>query len=81
MIHSQSSLPDPPHLALLARTPSLLLPSHGDIQCDPRPGAQLGRQAEQSPLTGYEPNDLTEVNNSEVAPALFQRSSACSASI
>ena len=44
------------------RTPSLLLPSHGDAPCDPGPGALFGCLAEQSPFTGYEPNDLIQVN-------------------
>ena len=38
-------------LALLpTRTPSVLLPSYGDVPCDPRPGAEFGRLAEQSPF-------------------------------
>ena len=52
------------------RTPtstSLLLPSHGDEHCDdPRPGATFGRQADSNTLTGYEPNDLIEMNNTEI---------------
>ena len=32
------------------------------------------------PSTGYEPNNLTVENNSEMAPTLFQGGSACSAS-
>ena len=43
----------PPHLALSTPTPSLLFPSHGDLPCDPRPGAQFGRVAEQSRLAGF----------------------------
>ena len=58
----------PPHLALSTPTPSLLFPSHGDLPCDPRPGAQSGRVAEKTKaaLQVFEPNDLTEVNCSEV---------------
>ena len=73
MFRAQSSLPHPPHLAHPTRTPSLLSPSHGDVPCDPHPGAQVGRLAEQGPFTAYEPNDLTEVNNPEVPHIFFQR--------
>ena len=73
MFNAQSSLLDPLHLALPTRTSSLLFPSHGDIPCDPRPGAQFGRLAEQSSFAGYEPNDHIEVDNSEVTPMFFQR--------
>ena len=82
MIHSSSSLINPflDPLHPKPRTPSLLFPSHRDSLRDPRPGALFGRFAEQPPSTGYEPNDLPEENNSEVAPTLFQGGSACSAS-
>ena len=63
MLHAQSSLLDYPPLPLPHGAPSLLFPSHGDIHCDPRPGRQFGRFAEQSPLTGCEPNDLVEVSS------------------
>ena len=79
MIHAQSSLLDPPHLALRTRTLSLLFPSHGNEHCHPLHGAQFGRCAEQPPSAGYEPNDLTEKNKSEVAHTLFHGGSACSA--
>ena len=72
VFRAQSSLLDRPHLAHPTRTPSSLFPSHGDTPCDPRPGAQSGRLAEQSPFTSYEPNDLIEVNGSEATPILFQ---------
>ena len=80
MIQTQSSLLDPPHPALLTRTPSLLFPSLGDVHWDPLLGAQFGRFAEQPLFTDYELHDLMEVSNSEVAPTLFQGSSARSAS-
>ena len=80
MIHAQSSLLDPLHPALLTRTPSLLFPSHVNVHWDPLLGAQFGRFAEQPLFTDYELHDLMEVSNSEVAPTLFQGSSARSAS-
>ena len=74
MIHAQSSycgLLSPAHYT---RTPSLLFSSHRrDSHCDLHPGAEFSRLAEQSPITAYEPNDLIEVNNSEVTPIFFQR--------
>ena len=58
---------------------SLLFPSHGDDHCDePRHGATFGQMAEQNTLTGYEPNDLTEMNNTEVTPIFFHKPSVTS---
>ena len=51
---------------------SLLFPSHGDDHCDgPRHGATFGQLAESNFTTGYEPNDLTDMNNTEVTPIFF----------
>ena len=59
------------------RTPnptSLLFPSHGDDHCDaPRDGATFGQLAESNLPTGYEPNDLAEMNITEVTPIFFHR--------
>ena len=60
MFHVQSSVLDPPHPALLTRTPSLLFPSHGDMPCDPRRAAQSGRLTGQSPFAGCEPDGHIE---------------------
>ena len=66
MFHAQSPLLDYSPLSLPYGGPSLLLPSHGDIHCDPHLGGQSGRLAEQSPLTSYELNDPVEVSSTEV---------------
>ena len=48
---------------------SLLFSSHGDDhRDDPRHGATFGQMTEQNTLTGYEPNDLMEMNNTEGTP-------------
>ena len=61
MMHAQSSLHSSLlDLALPTRTPSLQFPSHGDTPPN------------KSASTGYEPNDLIEVNHSEVTPIFFQ---------
>ena len=49
----------------------LLFPSHICDPCDPRHGGQSGRLAEQSLLTGYEPNAIVEVASTEVTPMLL----------
>ena len=48
----------PPH-----STPSLLYPLNGSILRNPQHGVPFGRLAEQSPITGYEPNDPVEVSS------------------
>ena len=59
-------------------TPSLFL-SHGDHHCgDPRHVATFGPLAEPQLPTGYEPTDLTEMNNTEVTPMFFHRPSMTS---
>ena len=73
MFQAQSSLLNPLHLALATRTPSLRFPSHGDMPCDPHPGAQFARLAELGWCESHEPNDLFEVNKSEVTPIFLQR--------
>ena len=64
------------------RTPpptSLLFPSHGDDHYDDqRPGAPFGRPCESNTLTGYEANDLNEMNNKEGTPIIFHRPSLTS---
>ena len=64
------------------RTPtptSLLFPSHEDDHCDdPRHGATYGQLAESNVPTGYQPNDLTELDNIEVTPIFFHRPSVTS---
>ena len=64
----------PPH-ALTSALASVLLTSHRDHQCedDQRQGAEFGRLTEQSTFTGYEPNNLIEVGNTEIMPLFFQR--------
>ena len=58
--------------------PSLFL-SHGDEHCDdPQHVATFGPLAEPQLLTGYEPNGLTEMNNTEVTPMFFHRPSMTS---
>ena len=58
---------------------SLLFPSHGDHHCDdPRPGATFGRPAESNTRACFEPNDLIEMNNTEVTPIFFHRPSVTS---
>ena len=44
---------------------SLLYPSHRTNPCASPQGLWIGRMAEQSPLTGYEPNALVEVSRTE----------------
>ena len=70
MFHEQSPLLDYPPLPLPHGAPSLLFLSHVDIHCDPLLGGESGRLAEQSHLTGYEPNDPVEVISAEVTPML-----------
>ena len=41
--------------------------------CNPRHGGLCGRMAELNTLTGYEPNDLIEMNK-EITPIFFHRS-------
>ena len=59
---------------------SLLFPSRGDDHCDtdPRHGATFGHLAESNTFTSYEPNDLTEMNNTELTPIFFHRPSVTS---
>ena len=58
---------------------SLLFPSHGDDRCDdPGHVATFGRLAEWNSPTGHEPNDLTEMNNTEVTPIFCHRPSVTS---
>ena len=82
MSHSHSLLfPYLTSSAHSTRTPTStsLFPSHGDDHCDdPRPGATFGRPADSNTLTGYEPNDLIEMNNTEVTPIFFHRPSVTS---
>ena len=79
MFHVSSSLSDSCHPAPPTTPSSSLSCSRGDLLRDPNDRAQFGRLAEQSSFTKYEPNNLNEENNSEVAPILFQGGSACSA--
>ena len=66
--HAQSLWPD---LTLLPqRASSQLFPSHSGNPCDPHIGGQSGRLAEQSSLTGYEPNVTVEVSSAEVTLVL-----------
>ena len=68
-----------PHSTCTPTPTSLLSTSHGDDQCDDlRSGATFGRLAESNTLTSYEPNDLVEMNNTEVTPIFFQRPSVTS---
>ena len=63
------------------RTPNAtsLFLSHGDDHCDdPRHGATFGQFAESNLPTGYAPNDLTEMNNTEITPIIFHRPSVTS---
>ena len=83
MSHAQSLLfPCLPSSARSTRTPvptSLFFLSHGDDHCDdPRHGATFGQLAESNTLTGYEPNDLTEMNNTGGTPIFFHRPSVTS---
>ena len=56
-------------------TPSLPYHSLREQQpCNPRHGGLFGRMAELNTLAGYEPNDLIEMNNTEVTPIFFHRS-------
>ena len=69
--HAQCSWLDcilvlPPH-----STPSLLSSPNRSIPCDPQQGVPFGRLAEQSPITGYEPNDPVEVGSAEVTTMLL----------
>ena len=64
------SLPVP----LALRTPFLPHPFLREQQpCNPRHGGLFGRLSESNTLTGYEPNDLIEMNNTEVTPMFFHR--------
>ena len=74
MSHAQPQLLDLPLHAQLTSTPSVFFTSHRDHHCDPRQGAEFGRLAEQSLFTGYEPNNLIEMCNSEIMPIFVQRS-------
>ena len=59
-------------------TPSSFF-SHGDDHCDdPQHVATFVPLAEPQLRTGYEPNDLTEMNNTEVNPMFFHRPSMAS---
>ena len=75
MSHAQPQLLDLlPHAQLTSTLVSVLLTSHRGNHCvdDLREGAEFGRLAERSLFTGYEPNDLIEVGNTEVKPLFFQ---------
>ena len=49
-----------------------------DQRSGPRHGRLFGRLAEPSTLTGHEPDDLIEMNNTEVTPIFFHRPSMTS---
>ena len=71
MSHAQRSWLDriscpPPH-----STPSLLYPPNRSIPCISPQGVPFGRLAEQSPVTGYEPNEPVEVGSTEVTTLLL----------
>ena len=73
MSHAQSllfpCLTSPAHST--HSVPQTLL-SFRDAQPDtPRHERLLGRPGDQNTLTGYEPKDLIEVNDTEVTPTLF----------
>ena len=61
------------------RENSLFL-SHDDHCDDPHYVATFGPLAEPQIPAGYEPNDLIEVNNTEVTPIFFHRPSVTSTS-
>ena len=69
--HAQSSLLDALSRTPPTRTPSLLFPSHGDTPCVRRPGAQLGRLAEQSLLTQEERRPTRAVRSTRVKTTGF----------
>ena len=80
MTHAQSllfpCLTSPAHST--HSVPQTLL-SLRDAQPDtPRHERLFGRPADQNSLTGYEPKDLIEVNDTEVTPTLFHRPSMTS---
>ena len=59
--------------------PSFLFPSHGDKPCDDLQNVSFSLIAEPHSPTGYEPNDLTEVDTSVlVKPMFFHRPSMTS---
>ena len=63
----------------MSHAQSLLFPSHGDDHCaDPRHGATFDQLAESNFPTCYEPNDLTEMINTEGTPIFFHRPSMTS---
>ena len=83
MSHAQSLLflcwTSSAHSTRISNPTSLLFPSHGDDHCDdPRHKATFGQLAESNAPAGYEPNDLTEMNNTEVTPMFFHRPSMTS---
>ena len=73
MSHPQSLWSDVPYFPHPQHSPSAELPH------DPRAEGQSGRLAEQSPLTGYEPNATVEVSSAKVTPVLppSRRASFC----
>ena len=67
------TLLDPAPFSSTLSTPtssSLLFPPNRKNPCAPQSGLSLGRFAEQSPLTGYEPNALVEVSSTKVTTTL-----------
>ena len=70
MSHAHCTWLDRILLPLPHSTPSLFHPLKWSISCNPQHGIQF---AEQSPITGYEPNDLVEDSSTEVA-TMFQPS-------
>ena len=70
MSHTQCTWLDRILLPLPHRTPSSLCPAQRSIRHDPQHGVQLGRFAEQCPMTVYEPNDSVEVDTTEVTTVL-----------
>ena len=78
--HPKSLWSDVPYFPHPQHSPSVLFPSHSAEQPhDPRAEGQSGRLAEQSPLTGYEPNATVEVSSAEVTLVLppSRRASFC----
>ena len=69
--HASCSWLDRTPFPLPHSNPSLFDPRNWSFPCHPRQGLAFGRFAEQSALTGYEPNDPVEVCSTEVTTVLL----------